>query len=335
MPDTSLPPLRIGILGAANIAPMAMIKPARSVPGAEVTAVAARDPEKARRFAARARIPKVHGSYEALLDDPDIDAVYNPLPNGLHGVWTVRALRAGKHVLCEKPFTANAEEAREVAQIAAGIDRVLMEAFHWRYHPLADRMVEIVQSGELGEIRHVEAALCAPILKRSDIRYNLSLAGGATMDMGCYTLHIVRTLAGAEPRVRSARATISTPGVDRAMEAALTFDDGRTGRIVCSLFSRRLISVYAKVVGSRGTMRALNPIAPQFFHRLRIRTDKGSRSEKFPGATSYGKQLEAFVRAVRDGAPILTDTRNAITNMELIDAVYRAAGMQPRQPTPG
>jgi predicted dehydrogenase len=180
----------------------------------------------------------------------------------------------------------------------------------------------------------VEAALCAPILNRNDIRYNLHLAGGAAMDMGCYTLHIVRTLAGAEPTVRSARATLATPGVDRAMEAELSFDDGRTGRILCSLFSRRLISVYAKVVGSRGTMRAINPIAPQFFHRLRVRTDKGSRSEKFPGATSYGRQLEAFVRAVREGASILTDTRNAIANMELIDAVYRAAGMQPRQPTP-
>lgn len=334
MSDLSPSPLRIGILGAANIAPMAMIKPARSVAGVEVTAVAARDREKARTFAARAHVPKVHDSYEALLEDPDIDAIYNPLPNGLHGVWTVRALRAGKHVLCEKPFTANAEEAREVAEVAAGIDRVLMEAFHWRYHPLADRMVEIVRSGELGEIRHVEAALCAPILKRTDIRYDLRLAGGATMDMGCYTLHIVRTLAGAEPRVKSARATMSSPGVDRAMEAELSFDDGRTGRVVCSLFSWRLVSVYAKVVGSRGTMRALNPIAPQFFHRLRVRTDKGSRTEKFPGATSYGMQLEAFVRAVRDGAPIVTDTKNAIANMELIDAVYRAAGMEPRQPTP-
>src|SRR3954453_3465142 len=130
-------PLRIGILGAARIAPAALIKPARRVDEVEVAAVAARDRVKAERFASKHGIPTVHDSYESLLDDPTIDAIYNPLPNGLHGRWTIAALEAGKHVLCEKPFTANADEAEQVAEVEAATGLVAMEAFHYRYHPLA------------------------------------------------------------------------------------------------------------------------------------------------------------------------------------------------------
>ncbi|MBW2314770.1 MAG: Gfo/Idh/MocA family oxidoreductase, partial [Deltaproteobacteria bacterium] len=126
--------LRVGVLGAARIAPMALLRPARQVPGVEVSAVAARDVDKARRFAGKHGIPRVFESYDALLADPDVDAVYVPLPNGLHADWTIRAIEAGKHVLCEKPFTANAGEAERVAKAARASDRVVMEAFHWRYH---------------------------------------------------------------------------------------------------------------------------------------------------------------------------------------------------------
>src|SRR3954454_8917608 len=144
-------PVRFGILGAARIAPTALIRPARHVADAEVVAVAARDRDKAARFAKKHAIATVHGSYEALLADPNVDAVYNPLPNGLHGKWTRAALAAGKHVLCEKPFTANAAEAREVAELSAKSDRVVMEAFHYRYHPLAARIEQIIASGKLGK----------------------------------------------------------------------------------------------------------------------------------------------------------------------------------------
>src|SRR2546427_7948192 len=139
--------LRLGTLGAARIAPAALIRPARRVDEAEVVAVAARDPQRAARFASKHGVARVHESYDALLDDPEVDAVYNPLPNGLHARWTIAALEAGKHVLCEKPFTANAAEAETVASVAARTGRVLMEAFHYRYHPLAERMRAIVESG--------------------------------------------------------------------------------------------------------------------------------------------------------------------------------------------
>ena len=174
--------LRIGILGAARIAPAALVKPASASSEVDVVAVAARSLERAQAFAAKHDIPRAHSSYEALLADPDVDAVYNPLPNGLHGRWTRAALEAGKHVLCEKPFTANAAEAREIALLAADSDRVVMEAFHYRYHPLALRAEEIIASGELGALQRVETALSFPLPKFSDIRYDYDLAGGATMD---------------------------------------------------------------------------------------------------------------------------------------------------------
>jgi predicted dehydrogenase len=327
-------PLRIGILGAARIAPSALIRPAREVAGAEVFAVAARDVRRAGDFAAKHGVPVVRESYEALLADPDIEAVYNPLPNGLHGVFTERALRAGKHVLCEKPFTANAAEARHVAGVARETGLVCMEAFHWRYYPLAQRMLDIVASGEIGELRRVEARLCAPILNGKDIRYSLSLAGGATMDMGCYALHIVRTLGGSQPTVRDARALLRGPGVDRAMEIDLDFPGGASGRAICSMLSRRVLDVSAKVVGSRGEMSVLNPVLPHVFHRLRVLGDEGARTERLSGPSSYACQLDAFVRAVREGTPIVTGPDEAVKNMELIDAAYEAAGLPIRQPTP-
>ena len=215
--------LRIGILGAARIAPSAIIKPARDNAEVVVAAVAARDVSRAQAFAAKHGVAQVKGSYEALIADPDLDAIYIPLPNGLHGRWTRAALAAGKHVLCEKPFTANAAEAREVAELAAKSDRVVMEAFHYRYHPLTLRIEQIIASGELGKLERVEAALCFPLPKFTDIRYDYSLAGGATMDAGCYAVHMVRTFGGSTPEVVSAQAKLRDPQVDRAMTAELRF----------------------------------------------------------------------------------------------------------------
>src|SRR5262249_9160307 len=145
-------PLRIGVLGAARITPMALLRPARQVPEVTIVAVAVRDAARATKFAKKHRIPKVHPTYAALLADREIDAVYNPLPNTHHGCWPIPALRAGKHVLCEKPLAANANEARAMAAAASESRRVLMEAFHWRYHPLAERLRAILASGEIGAI---------------------------------------------------------------------------------------------------------------------------------------------------------------------------------------
>lgn len=325
-------PLRIGVLGAARITPMALIRPARQVPGVEVVAVAARDNQRARSFAKKHGVARVHSSYAELLADPEIDAIYNPLPNSHHGIWSIRALDAGKHVLCEKPLAANADEAQAMADAAERNQRVLMEAFHWRYHPLAARMRAVVDSGELGTIRHVEAHFAVPLWIPGDIRYRWDLAGGALMDTGCYAVSILRFLAGAEPEVVRVDAKLSGPNVDRAFAADLRFADGRSGRITCSLFSRTIFQSRARVHGDLGRLDVFNPVAPQLGHRLSVYGPSGVRRERVPGPASYTAQLEAFCRAV-DGEPIPTPAEHGVANMRVIDALYRAAGMPLRQPS--
>jgi predicted dehydrogenase len=326
-------PLRIGMLGAAKIAPAALIRPARAVPDVEVASVAARDPERARLYADKHGIERVHPTYEALVEDPDIDAVYNPLPNGLHGRWTLAAIAAGKHVLCEKPFTANADEAATVARAGDEAGLVVMEAFHYRHHPLAARMREVVDQGLIGRVRHIEAWMCFPLLNRRDIRYRLDLAGGATMDAGCYALNMIRFMAGSEPEVDSARAKLSSPGVDRAMVADLSFADGRTARMHTSMWSSSVLRIGLRVTGDGGELRVLNPVAPQHYHRLVVRTPAGKRIEHLAGPSTYQCQLEHFAAAVGAGGPVITTTTDAVANMAVVDAVYAAAGLSVRQPS--
>jgi len=310
---------------------MALIRPARDVAEVAVTAVAARDRSRAEKFAAKHAIARVHSGYEALLADPDVDAVYNPLPNGLHCEWTVRALEAGKHVLCEKPLAANAAEAERMADAAKRSGKVLGEAFHWRYHALAGRLREIIDGGEVGRVRHVEVSFCIPFLVPGDIRYRLDLAGGATMDVGAYSVSIARFLAGAEPEVVGAQARLSSPGVDRWMRADLVFPGGVTGRVTHALCSARLIDARAVVRGERGTLTVINPVAPQFFNRIRLRTATVSRTERVRGEPSYTAQLRAFAAAVRGEAPMPTDGAHGVANMRVIDEIYRKAGLKPRE----
>jgi predicted dehydrogenase len=329
--------VRIGVLGAARIAGNSIISPASRASDAVIASVAARDPLRAREYAAKHGIPKVAASYEELLADPEIDAVYNPLPNGLHGRWTIAALDAGKHVLCEKPFTANADEARQVAETARRTGLVVMEAFHYRYHPLAARMLEIVESGELGKLQVVEATFAFPLPRFDDIRYQLGLAGGAMMDAGCYAVHMVRLLGGAttdgEPSVVHAEAKLHKPDVDRAMRADLRFPAGHTGRVQCSMWSSTVLKIAARAIGEHGEMSVINPLAPQMWHRLSLRTKEGKRVEHLTRRHTYDYQLDAFTAAVLRGEPVLTPPADSIANMTVIDDIYRAAGLSPRVPS--
>ena len=331
--------LRIGVLGAARIAPSALVKPAQRVDGAVVAAVAARNPERARAFAAKHRIPRIHHDYQALIDDPDIDAIYNPLPNGLHAQWTVAALRAGKHVLCEKPFAANAEQARTVAQAQQeqqavhGRPLVVLEAFHYRYHPLMRRVREL--TAEIGPLRTIESTMCFPLPDFRDIRYQYPLAGGALMDAGCYALHVLRHAVpdAGEPTVTAARAKLLSRDrrVDRAMTVEVRYDGGATGRARASMWSSSVLGIGFRVVGERGEVRVFNFVAPQVLHRLTSTVDGVRRRERVPGDSTYTYQLRAFVAAVGgDPAANLTPPADSIANMTLIDSAYDAAGLPRR-----
>lgn len=319
--------LRIGILGAARIAANALVLPSKATPGVDVVAIAARDPQRAARFAARHGLATVHASYAALVDDPTINAIYNPLPNSLHAEWSLRALAAGKHLLCEKPLTANAVEAQQVAEAARASGRVLMEAFHYRYHPLMVRTKAMIDGGEIGAIRHVEAYFCTPLLRRNDIRYRYDLAGGATMDLGCYVIHLIRHLLGAEPEVTGARAWIGPPQIDRRMEASFACADGRTASMTVSFWSATLLRISARIVGERGEIHLRNPFVPQLLGACKVITPHGVRWEPVTRQPSYNFQLRAFAAAVRGDATNLTDSVDAVANMQVIDAVYRAAGL--------
>jgi predicted dehydrogenase len=322
--------LRFGVLGAAKIAPDALIKPAADSERAEVVAIAARDPERARLFAEEHGIEQVDPSYEALIRNPDIDAVYNPLPASLHAEWTLKALERGKHVLCEKPFAANASEAEQMVAAARESDLILLEAFHYRYHPLADRILEIVASGELGAVHHVEAAFCVPIPDPDDIRYDLSLGGGATMDLGCYPIHWTRLVMGTEPTVLRAEAREAPAQIDVAMTAELRFPEDVHCEVSCSMAADAGFQAFLSVTGSKGVLRADNPLVPHLGHRLRVRIDEDEATEQVEGQSTYRHQLEAFVAAVLDGEKQPTGGQDGIANMRVIDAIYRAAGLQPR-----
>jgi predicted dehydrogenase len=323
-------PLRIGVLGAAAIVPGAVTGPAKSVPEVQVVTIAARNPDRARSMAHKLGIPKVHDTYDGLLADPEVDAVYNPLPNGLHAEWTIKALRAGKHVLCEKPFAANAAQAEQMAAAARETGLVVSEAFAYRYHPLAATMKSIIASGALGQVRHIKAQFCFLLPDPGNIRYRYDLAGGSAMDAGCYPVSLVRFLAGAEPEVVSARARTIRPQVDYAMRADLAFADGRTARVESALLSAMLFRSFVEVQGDTGVMQVTNPYHPHWFHRLTVKNAEGTRAEHVPAQNVYVYQLRAFAAAVRGEGVLTTSPDDAIGNMRVIDAMYDKAGLKRR-----
>ena len=342
--------MRLGMLGAAWIGPMGLIEPAKEVDGVEVTAVAARDPQRARAYAAEHGIPMVFDSYDALLASNEIDAVYNPLPNSHHARWTIAALEAGKPVLLEKPFTANAVEARRVADAAERTGLVVMEAFHWRFHPQAERAVELVSEGAVGEVTHVEAAMVFPSMHGpDDIRYRYDLAGGALMDTGSYALSNLR--AFGEFDVVQAEAEEMAPDVDRRTTAELRYRNGGATASMLSEFTGTdqkaelgdpdavdpeafdfEFRAEVVVTGSNGRMLVDNPLAPMWGSGLTVTTPDGQTThhEAAEQVATYTCQLRAFRACVEDDGPNLYPPSESIKTMELIDAVYRAAGLPVR-----
>jgi predicted dehydrogenase len=279
-------------------------------------------------------VERALATYADVVAAPDVEAVYDPLPNALHGTWNLAAIRAGKHVLSEKPFTANAEEAEEVAATARRRGVVVGEGFHYLHHPVTRRLHELVASGELGELVHVETTLEIQDPGEGDPRWSLALAGGATMDLGCYSLHAQRVLApwaGGEPEVVAARAgeRSGAPGVDEWLAADLRFPSGATGVARCSMASDRRYMSY-RVVGTRGEALVEDFAVPHPEEQLVLRTPSGEHVERHGTRTSYTYQLEAFTRAVREGAPMPSDVDDAVATMRLVDACYTAAGLGPR-----
>jgi predicted dehydrogenase len=316
--------INIGIIGAARVAVYAMTAPARDVSRVRVAAIAARDPNRAQAFAAERGIATVHASYEALIADPSIDLVYVATPPALHAGVTIKALEAGKHVLCEKPFAMNAGEAQRMLDSAVRAGRRVIEAYHYRHHALWHRIVEICRGGALGRILSLEAAFHVPIAKSADeFRWNASLGGGALMDLGCYPLQWVRVAAGEEPVVERA-STRMVDGVDAATDAVLHFPSGAVAKVACSMDGNSF-AAFLNIVGERGTMKVLNPLAPQMGHKLAVTIGGETRTEVLEGPSTFAAQLQAVATTLLDGAPFPLERDDPVKSMAAIDAVRAAA----------
>ena len=318
--------IRFGVLGAARITPAALIYPCMNEPLAHITVIAARNRDKANAFATAHHIGTVCDSYLDVVDHEKINALYNPLHIPAHHPWTMAALKAGKHVLCEKSLACNANEAREMNQLAKDQGLVLMDAFHYRYHPLFARMKNIVASGELGTISSIDAAFHIPVTDPGDIRMNYHLGGGVTMDIGCYPISWVRHLAGTEPTVVSATAEVGPPQVDLLLETKM--EAGKIA-ITTSADMRASASFKAEVTvrGSRGELRVDNVVAPQMGHLLTLNVNGQTSHENFDCRATYAYQLDAFIAAVEKDEPLWTDGNDAVAQMTVIDRCYEAAGL--------
>jgi predicted dehydrogenase len=334
---TAVEPLRVGILGAARIAQLAIVKPAHAT-GTRLVTVAARDRRRAEAFAAEHGVERTAGSYAEVLADLEVEVVYNPLPNALHGPWNLAAIEAGKHVLSEKPFASTAEEAAEVRTAAQKAGLTVAEGFHYLFHPVMQRLFALLDGGELGELHHVDALIAMPEPDAGDPRWSFDLAGGALMDLGCYGLHAHRALgrwAGGEPELVGARAKerMGAPGVDEWLEADLRYPSRATGAVRASMVHSRF-EMTLRVVGSRGEAKIMDFVQPHKDDRVLVRTGTEFWTEHMGTRSSYIYQLEEFITALRGGWRMPTDPDDAVATAQLIDQCYRAADLplRPRKP---
>ncbi|KAG7100108.1 hypothetical protein E1B28_001888 [Marasmius oreades] len=348
---------------AQLIAPLALIIPAKNHPEVEVFAVAARDIKKVKAFAKKQGVPKAYEGYQALLDDPEVEAVYNPLPNGLHFEWTMKALTAGKHVLLEKPSSNTADETRRMFEFAESKGLILLEAFHYRFHPAIHRTKAIIESGELGAIRNIRVENMAPIpWSDDDIRYNYDLGGGALMDMGCYTISCMRYLAGTNPtevltstyephKPKSAPSNYESK-VDRMTTATLSFPNDVTGTICTDLsmpLRFKIIPpmprVSAVVECEQGSVELFNFPLPTIYHSITVTKREGKKTKtrtervykpsdagmEYKGEDwwlTYRYQLEAFVDRLKGREPqTWVDKEDSVAMMEWIEKVYEKNGL--------
>lgn len=317
--------LRWGILSTAKIGRNAVIPAIQASGSGAVVAVASRDTDRARAFAAELSIPSHHGSYEALLEADDVDAVYIPLPNGLHREWTLKAAEAGKHVLCEKPLGLTAAECEDMDAAARDNGVKLMEAFMYRFHPRTERVIELVRGGAVGPLRALQASFTFRLTEPGNIRLDPELGGGALMDVGCYCVNVARTLAGAEPVEVHAIASWTESGVDEQMAGTLRFEDGLFAQIDCALsLERRQRYVAAGPDGYLDVAAAFVPGTGT----TKIEEQRGhgeTTTHTVDGADQYQLMVEHFAECVANDEDVRYPATEAAANMRVIEALYESA----------
>ncbi|HEY8665188.1 MAG TPA: Gfo/Idh/MocA family oxidoreductase [Tepidisphaeraceae bacterium] len=350
--------LRWGILGTGNIAKQFSTGVNASARG-QLAGVGSRSADAAAAFAANYHIPAAHGSYDALLADRTVDAVYISLPNSLHRQWTIQALRAGKHVLCEKPFAANAAEAQEMFDVADKAGRMLTEAFMYRTHPLTAAVKAEVDRGTIGELRLIRTSFCFRVSNtQNNIRFSTELAGGVLMDVGCYCINFSRFFAGAEPAAVHADAHLHPSGVDDIATGTLRFPGGLLASFTCGMSVQADNTAY--LCGSEGFIEIPIPWKPpargaQYVIARGIpprmdlpplSTTSAGSPQAAAGATPpspplpprevrivdagmdlYGVEADAFAAVVQDGAPAAVTAADTLGNMRVLDALRKMVGV--------
>ncbi len=294
---------------------------AREAAGVQIVAVASRDRERGERFAGQQQIERVHDTYAALLADPEVEVVYVPLPNSLHIEWTIRALEAGKHVLCEKPLSRRADEVRRAFEVAKRADRLLMEGFMYRHNPQTRRLTELIDEGAIGRVRVISSSFSFAANDAADVRLSSALDGGALMDVGCYCVNGVRLIAGEPERVH-AEQVIGGDGVDVSFAAVMRFSDD-----VIAHFDAGLVldsRDWLEVVGDRGSLflddpwHCRNPV-------IELRRGGEAALIAMDPVDSYRLEVENLSAAIRGQQPPLLGPDDALGQARTIEALYDAA----------
>ncbi|GAA3407227.1 Gfo/Idh/MocA family protein [Paenibacillus hodogayensis] len=325
--------LRWGIIGCANIAIGSVIPGIRQSKRGEVVAIASRGEEKAKQTAEKLGIPKAYGSYEAILEDPDIDAVYIPLPNNLHKEWTIRAAQAGKHILCEKPFSIDAAEAEEMVAACAEHGVKLAEAFMYRHHPRYAKIKEIIASGEIGTIRGIHGAFTFNSSRNTtNFRNDVSMGGGSIYDIGVYPISAARLLLGSEPEAATVHAMFSPEhgGVDMMASGLLEFPGSVALTFDCAMWAASRNTL--EVLGTDGRIELPSAFVcrpdeePVFY----VTTKDGRREERTEPMNQYSLQADDLAASVLDGAPLAFDPFDTVLNMRVVDACLESARTRSR-----
>lgn len=332
-------PVRWGVLGASHFALMAAIPGMQKAPLVTVSALASRSLEKAQQAARQANVPRAYGSYEELIADPEIEAIYNPLPNNLHVPWSIRAARAGKHVLCEKPIAMTAAEAAQLLDVQRETGKLIAEAFMVRYHPQWELVVELIQSGRIGKVRAVQTAFSYSNTDLDNIRNQKDVGGGALYDIGGYAINTARLIFGTEPkRVAGVCERDGASGCDMLSSAILDFGPGQATFVVGT---QHVPYQRVQIFGTSGHIELEIPFNAPHDRGCKVWVDGGFvGAPDFTVAKSsndvaelltteptnhYTRQWQLFSEAIRSGTPVRNDMQSAVSNMRVIDALFKAA----------
>ena len=338
----STQPVVWGVLGSSHFAQMAAIPGMRAASLVEVRAIASRSPDKAKAAAESLSLPVAYGSYEALLADPQIEAIYNPLPTNLHVPWSIKAARAGKHVLCEKPIAMTAAAAKELAEVQQETGKLIAEAFMVRYHPQWHAVTELIQSGRIGTVRAVQSAFSYTNTDLGNIRNQKESGGGALYDIGSYCINTARLVFGSEPtRVVGICDWDPNSKCDRLTSGILDFDGGQASFVVGT---QHVAYQRVHIFGTMGHIEVDIPFNAPNNRPCKVYLDDGFAGDpdftvaensdqrretiSLPKTNQYTAQWQAFSRAIRTGTPIQNDMVSAVANMRVIDALFRSAGSQ-------